>query len=335
MRIRWPFHQCTAALVLFGMAHTVHAATACVSNTAQLALALSAAQSNGENDSIYLETGNYLLGAELQYIAPASETYDLTLHGGYAANTGCHVRASTGASVLDGLGSVRPLYISANGRVNISNLTFQNGKPSQYAGGALNLSGPYLDVESNVFVNNEPAPGNTGGALYMYSPSVIVLKSNLFLANSGTGAGAVYLVGDGTVDVNNNTLIANTLVNGGLGALDLVGAGHYNLSNNIVWNNDGADVYDQSGAADYWHNDIGLMGGYPPLSETGDISVAPDFEGFFSFRPAPASLLVNAGLDTPLGGIGATDAGGGVRLIGRHVDIGAYESDVLFRDGLE
>jgi hypothetical protein len=334
MKTRKSFRQYVGAILLCSCTPAVDAATACVGNTVQLALVLSVAQSNGEDDNIYLEAGNYLLGGELQYIAPASETYDLTLSGGYVPGSDCHIPSTTDSSMLDGQGSVRPLYISANGRVNISNLTFKNGKPAMYAGGALNLSGPYLDVASNVFVNNESTPPNSGGALYMDS-QVIVLASNLFLANSGAGIGAAYLVNEGLADVNNNTFIANTLIGGGLGALDLTGSGHYNLSNNILWNNEGADVYDQSGAVDYWHNDIGVKAGNTPLSETGDFSVAPDFDGFLSFRPAPTSLLVNAGLDAPLGGIGATDAGGGLRLVGQHVDIGAYESDVLFRNGVD
>jgi hypothetical protein len=325
--------RCLLAILL-AVTPAAYAARACVSNTAQLALVLSAAQDNGEDDVIALEVGNYLLDAELGYFASSGETYDLSISGGYEPGTDCHVEASTGSSVLDGQGAVRPLYISANGRVNIHNLSFVNGHPTQYAGGALNLSGPYLDVESNVFVNNEASSGNAGGAVYLYSQAII-LASNLFVANTGSGA-AAYLENDYVADVNNNTMVGNTLGAGGaLGALVLTGAGHYNLSNNLVWSNEGWAVYDQSGNTDYWHNDIESMDGFPPLSETGDISAAPQFDGFFSFRPVPASPLVNAGLDSPLGGVGATDAGGGPRLVGRHVDIGAYETDVLFRDGLE
>jgi hypothetical protein len=314
--------------ILLGFAPAAYAARACVSNTAQLALVLSAAQDNGEDDVIALEVGNYLLDAELDYFAASGETYDLSISGGYEPGTDCHVEASAGNGVLDGQGAVRPLYINANGRVNIHNLSFVNGHPTQYAGG------PYLDVESNVFVNNEASSGNAGGAVYLDSQAII-LASNLFVANTGSGA-AAYLENDDVADVNNNTMVGNTLgASGALGALVLTGAGHYNLGNNLVWSNEGWAVYDQSGNADYWHNDIESMDGFPPLSETGDISAAPQFDGFFSFQPVPASPLVNAGLDSPLGGIGATDAGGGPRLVGRHVDIGAYETDVLFRDGLE
>jgi len=46
-------------------------------------------------------------------------------------------------------------------------------------------------------------------------------------------------------------------------------------------------------------------------------------------------VIFNAGVDSPAGGTGATDADGGTRKIGKHVDIGAYESDVLFRNGFE
>lgn len=328
--------QCACLLAAAcAFAPAAHAATFCVSNAAALELALLTAEDNGQDDHIYLETGNYLPAHELQYVAPVEESYDLALSGGYAPGSGCHAKATSGASVLDGQGSMRLLYISAHGGVRIDSLSFTNGKASQYAGGALNLSGPYVDVESNVFINNEVGSGSTGGAAYLYSPGFVNLVSNLFIANSGSGVSAVFLLSDYLADVNNNTFIANTLVNGGLGALDLVGAGHFNLSNNILWNNDGTDVYDQAGDSVYQHNDIGVMGGYAPVSETGDISVAPEFDGFLSVRPAPHSALVNAGVDSPLGGIGGADAGGGTRRVGAHVDLGAYESDVLLRAGFE
>ena len=53
------------------------------------------------------------------------------------------------------------------------------------------------------------------------------------------------------------------------------------------------------------------------------------------FRPAPVSPLVNAGLDTPPGVLDCCDLSGVQRVVGAHIDIGAYESDVLLRDGFE
>lgn len=311
-----------------------HAATSCVNSPLQLAIALNVAQNNGAADYIKVEVGNYLLGGELDYLAAAAETFDLTVSGGWAP--GCFVRASSGSSVLDGQNTVRPLYISANGRVNLFDLTFQNGNPAQYAGGALNVSGSVntvLDVESSIFIGNQCAT-NLGGAIFMSAPGTIVLKNNLIIANSGTSA--VYVVNDGIADVNNNTIVGNQLANHvGLGALDLAGSGSYYLSNNILWSNEGNDLYDQNGTAYFFNNDIGVRDGFPPGGEANGLSVDPQFDGFLSVRPAPGSPLVNAGLDTPYGGIGSVDLAGNQRLVGKHVDIGAYESDVLFANGFQ
>jgi hypothetical protein len=137
--------------------------------------------------------------------------------------------------------------------------------------------------------------------------------------------------------VTGNTILANQLINhSGLGGLDLAGTGHYWISNNILWNNEGNDVYDQNGHTDYTHNDIGLKDGFAPLSESNDLNVDPDFNGFLSVSLAPTSPLVNAGLDNPPGGVGGCcDPLGRPRSAGRHVDIGAFESDVLFRNGFQ
>jgi predicted outer membrane repeat protein len=311
-----------------------HAAVVCVSNNVQLAIALSVAQNNGEDDYIELETGTYPLGGELDYIAGSGETYDLAISGGWLP--GCALRATSGSTVLDGQNAVRPLYISANGRVSVYGLTIEHGNPSQYAGGGLNVSAPantVIAIDYNTFVSNRAAT-NTGGAIYVYSAGTILMRNNLFLANQGTNT--LYLVNDGIADLNNNTIVGNQLANHvGLGALDLAGSGQYYISNNLLWNNEGNDLYDQSGTTNFYNNDIGVRDGFPAASESNGLSVDPQFSGLFSLRPGLKSALINAGLDAPYGGIGSQDLGLGQRLIGKHVDIGAYESDVLFSSGFQ
>ena len=54
------------------------------------------------------------------------------------------------------------------------------------------------------------------------------------------------------------------------------------------------------------------------------------------FRLKPDSPLINVGDDTTssfLGGISAYDLDGNARTVGTAIDIGAYESDVIFTDG--
>lgn len=302
----------------------------CVNTPLQLALALYAAQNNGQDDYIQIEVGTYLLGGELDYIAAAAETNYLIVSGGWAP--GCFVRASSGSTVLDGQGAVRQLYIHANGNVTINFVTFQNGNATTSAGGALQLTGTansVLAVNYNVFLDNKDA-NSAGGAIYVGSLGTLVLNNNLLLANTGTST--IYLVNEGIADVNNNTVVGNSLVNHvGVGALELAGAGNFYLSNNILWSNEGSDLYDASGMAYLYNNDIGVHGGFSAAGESNGLSVDPQFNGFLSVMPAPGSPLVNAGLDNPYGGIGDVDLAGKARLVGQHVDIGAYETDVLLR----
>lgn len=320
-----------SVLVLFFRGAGAIAATACVSNTAQLALVLNAAQGNGEDDLIRLETGTYSLNGELEYFAAAAETKNLAIYGGYGP--GCLADAASGSTVIDGQHAHRLLYVIAKGRVDIGRITFQNGNPGSASGGGVIVSGAantVLTVTGNAFVTNDCPGADSGAALEIGATGTILVADNLFLANSG--GSTLYVANGGYADVNNNTIVANQLGNHvGLGAFEPTGSGQYYVDNNIFWNNEGADVYDQSGLASYFNNDIGVFAGMAAYAETANLSVDPAFDGILSVRPSPGSPLVNAGLDNPYGGIGSVDLSGATRLVGRHVDIGAYETDVLFR----
>jgi len=321
-------------VILMGAAAGVHAATFCVNSSLGLAIALSVAQSNGEDDTINLEVGTYLLGGELMYDAVgANETHRLSIIGGQVP--GCGVYASSGSTVLDGQNAVRILTISALGEVDIGRITFQHGHPSQYAGGALNLtnaSAAPTYIFSSVFIANTNS--NLAGAMFVTSTGNVYLWSNLVFANSGPTA--LYLNDSANTYVTGNTIVGNQFNTLAVGALDPTGSGPYYLSNNIIWSNENADVYDQSGLVDYAYNDIGVIANAPPHSASHELSVDPKFEGFFSVSLAPDSPLVNAGDDSPPGGPGGCcDPSGSKRTVGTHIDIGAYESDVLLRTGFQ
>jgi hypothetical protein len=327
-----------AAVVLIGAmvvgaAGGAKAATFCVNSSLTLAIALSVAQSNGEDDTINLEVGNYLLGGELMYNAADSETHRLSLIGGQVA--GCSTYASSGSTVLDGQNAVRILTIAAKGEVDIGRITFQHGHPTQYAGGALNLlnaSAAPTYIFSSVFIANTNS--SLAGAMYVSSTGDVYLWSNLIFANSGPTA--LYFYDSANTYLTGNTIVGNQFNTMAVGALDPTGLGPYYLSNNIIWGNENADVFDQSGLVDYAYNDIGVITNAPPHSASHELSVDPKFDGFFSVSLAPDSPLVNAGDDTPPGGPGGCcDPSGNRRIVGTHIDIGAYESDVLLRTGFQ
>lgn len=337
MRVCNLFHARVGAVLLAGVLPVVHAATFCVDNSTALAAALTTAQSNSEDDTIDIVVGTYLLSSELHYMAADAETHTLNVIGGHAP--GCPgPPATSGTTVLDGQNLVRQLTIAAKGPVGLGYITFVHGNPAQYAGGALSLSNTSsmsaMYVFDNVFVANK-AVNNLGSAIYVSSPGDVHLWSNVLYANSGQFAVA-YLSNNGNTYINGNSIVGNQGINGTVGGVDLAGTGHYWLANNILWNNEGYDVFDQSGSVDYAYNDIGVVGNYPPLSTSHEMSVDPQFAGFFGVSLGPDSPLINAGLDNPPGGVGGCcDANHGPRLVGEHVDIGALESDVLFRNGYE
>lgn len=68
-----------------------------------------------------------------------------------------------------------------------------------------------------------------------------------------------------------------------------------------------------------------------------DVPVAFAAPASGNYALAAGSPAIDAGNATPPGGLGAVDAGGGIRVIGAAVDLGAHEfgSLTLFRDGFE
>ena len=121
------------------------------------------------------------------------------------------------------------------------------------------------------------------------------------------------------------------------------GNGHFVLSDNIIWNNAGSGGSDfvAASANSRTADDIGIVGAGSVAGDVaGELSVDPQFaacEGFvcFDFELARSSPLVDAGDDDPPGGLSDADLAGKPRVIGSHVDIGAYENDRLLADGFE
>ena len=190
-----------------------------MSNVAEFQAALTAAQSNGEDDTINLAAGTYAVGSRLDYIPDEFEDFSLTIQG-----------AGSWATVLDGGSSSSILRIEqgalpeetgTHANVTITGVAFQNGSESSELGGALYIGNYYAQttIADSVFRNNTAVFG--GGALYVNGLNVSISGSS-FIGNSSADlsslGGAVYaLILGGTLSLEGNTFSDNFSVGSGAG----------------------------------------------------------------------------------------------------------------------
>ena len=320
----------------------------CIADGDALQAALSAAEGNGEDDEIRLRGGIYTAptGAFAAAFAYVSiENFDLVVSGGW--NSACTNFSHSTSSILDGEDTRNALFITNNAldaevRFSVSRLTFRNGRVVG-AGGGLSI-GSVNDVDNRtditvqhcLFISNFTE--TLAGGLYAESQGIMRINNNLFIANEAQmSAGAAYLdSNDGVAYVVNNTVMFNTASSNG-GGLFYSGSSTLQLANNILWGNSDMDLWINSpGTHNRYHNNIGAL--YAPMAGvvTGEITTEPEFQpGLLNFSPRPGGALYNGGDTDPPGGLATTDLPGRPRVDEGEVDIGAYETPVLFRDGFD
>lgn len=339
--------QLPIAIALFAVASIARGGTPlvyCTDNVVGIQFALDAAHDNGQDDVIRLVGGTYALTAGLAMMTAETNTLDIS--GGW--NADC-TQQTGGTTVLDGQGQFLVLSLESTvaSDIHVSRIDFSNGyRPSVNADAAAGLvvrSLGNLLIEQNLLVLNQHDGSYTGG-LYAYvgGAGTLTVRNNLFFGNSSphaVGAADLYANGGGEAYVNGNTAVANQMTaNGETGGIFLRGTAHFTLANNILWNNTGGDLYiGVTGGTLLRNDDIGVLAGFAAEpGSAGNLDVDPVFAGGpFNFRLASRSPLVNAGLDAPPGGAGTWDAAGAPRLQLPHLDIGAFETDVIFYSGWE
>lgn len=193
----------------FGQVKSGRAAVFNVSNVSQLRQALSVAQANGENDTIYLAPGTYLVTESLTYESPDGD-------GGHGLEI---IGAGANSTILDGDEVSRILLIDTdtdrNGGDNgssvlLQGLSFLRGQSTTGGGGALKVYGAdAFSISECVFQDNQ-APHGSGGAVNLERVGSLTVSSSRFLANvAPNGAGAVYGLRVGEVLFSNSTLANN------------------------------------------------------------------------------------------------------------------------------
>jgi hypothetical protein len=322
------------------------AADFCAHDAFEIQAALTASQANGEDDTILILTGDYLLDAGLLF--SSTEAHSLDLFGSIDDCAVPHPDLAGAGTVLDGQHQQRPLGIAnQNGAVRIVGLRFAGGF-ADGSGAGLFASARDIIVSANWFYGNHGTGDeqiDSGGAALVAATEFLRFDDNLVFGNHAINVGGVtlFLAGNGTAQAIANTIVANLSdeIEAPSGLL-VEGSGTFTIANNIIWNNAAAGGSDFGAIAanDRYHNDIGIVTekGEPPGVVSGELSIDPGFESCggticFDFELARSSPLVDAGDDAyePL----FIDLAGKPRVIGAHVDIGAFENDRILRDGFD
>ncbi|HEY3267840.1 MAG TPA: choice-of-anchor Q domain-containing protein [Armatimonadota bacterium] len=184
-------------------------------------------------------------------------------------------------------------------------------------------SGGWVTVARNTL------SGGSADSIVCYGGATARIADNVVTLS----AGAAVSCRDASVILDNNTIVRN---GGSTGALDVAGAVSATLRNNIVAFNAAGAALPPSGAAAS-HNCVYAnlqwdYSGGDPTGAKGNTRVDPRFAGldYGDLHLLADSPCRDAGEDTAVQ-TGEVDADGRARIIGRHVDIGAYESDGMAR----
>ncbi len=271
---------------------------------------------------------------------------------------------NTNQTIIDGGGKISPLRnIALNGEVTtiVDGLIIQNGLNQSGASGNENGGGMLLTngavVRNCIFRNNKTQNGKNGGGLHCHGGSVRI-ENSLFVNNLSSGNGGAVQVGGGVTATIINCTFANNQATGlsggfGLGNND----SKLNVYNTIAYNNIG-----KNGRNSYAQN-ANINGGGTVISKFSAIeSESTKFtdgndEGHLVLSETespmfanPATIVGNADSDESIAeieqasymlqtGSPCIDAGDDnyasvsmydlakqSRVIGLHVDMGAYEA---------
>lgn len=338
-------------------AASAHAHTFCVGTAAELTSALTSAVTTYQNEDSEIDLQHGTYAGTWSYTI----THGIAIKGGYYNFFGgCQADSlpDPTLTVLDGGNSNNVLRItpqaSASGDVTISTLTFANGKETfnGYGGGlTVMASGTYTGsvlIERNIFRHNtNTASIGSSAGLAVATSGIITVRNNLFTDNTANHASAMNVYNSaGHAFVTNNTVAYNVLTAATVGNASVVyggaGSAYSVFANNIIVfvNNNVGDDIALNSRMTLFDNDIGASNGSPDPISVGTINVDPKFvdgaNGNFHLRSTSAAI--NAGDNTDnslLGGVSAYDLDGNARSVGPAMDLGAYESDVLFANGFD
>lgn len=352
------------------------AANFCVTSSAELELALGLAEMNDEDDIVRIAAGNLAVPVGgFAFGNQNGDGKGLHLSGGWSPffdnPCGQQLPGDYQATVLDGGGAQRvlSLVLYGAGEFSLERLVLSSGSTGTGSDGAglrVQMAAGFtgsLRIEGVQFVGNQAA--RLAGGLRLIangSHGGVVLANNVFIFNGAGcrfGAAQIQQPAGALLYLLNNTIVFNGHGDscdsgepgtGGIDVYGFEGQEHIAIVNNLFWANADSDlqVRGAAGAAvgRLEHNNFGTALLESVAVDIGNRSLDPQLKwagsGMFQFpthRLEESSPMVDAGTPppTPWTMLQANeDINGQPRVVGRAVDIGAWEEPSrLFGSGFE
>lgn len=366
------------AFVLFAAcgfvpATRLHAATYCVATAQEFQNALTAAAASNADDEIRMKSGVYTFFQPFLYQSNVAGW--IMIGGGWraASDQACGAQdLDASLTVIDGEGARQGLLMAFNPpetttatmRYLVNNLTFRNGKASEFGRGGGLYMFANTRVNTEYWIDNVIFHGNSGyfagAAEFSAKLGLVRVVNSLFYDNtSPTSAFAhmnvTLLEGEAPVDV---LISSSTFVDGacpgngtrGCGIGAGIGASvHLEILNSLFWGNAISDVNLEGlavagfgvGTASYRYSRVPITSGNIAPTVANGSTLDPQFvdPDANDWRLRDTSPYINRGLQ-PMpyyNGFGL-DLRGQLRVQFGAQDAGAFENQTrpwLFRDGFE
>ena len=342
------------------------AAHICVDSANDFHYALQLAGSNGENDTIQIETGLYDLddmgyGSGFVFDATHDPGSDLDISGGWITEgrTRCAYRINDARKTLITRSAPEPnpalltILPGIEGDVRIRNLSFLRGSnleadelnPEACGGGIAVLDNPQTGpAQGSINVSNTYHflhIASYGSGLCIRSGNIVEVVNNSFIHNTAYGSATIDIRTEASerITIANNTLYGNHAgffgePAGGAGISVRGTSSTAWILNNLSWNTLETDIFLDDAIAQntiFLHNDYETLSGQPGTMN-GNMQIAPVFQPCmhcFAYPLKPGSPLVDAGHHPGPGSgwqLPSTDLVNLPRVVGAAVDIGAYET---------
>jgi hypothetical protein len=351
--------------MMLGAAEPVSAAEFHVTTAAEFQSALDAAETNGEDDVIYLAAGTY--EGNFDYEPPDTEHKSLTIRG----------ESGTTASdvILDGQhnGRVLRIYDGDEGdmaEVVVTGITIRNGSypngggglfvylfesynfcvvdciiisnKGGLVGGGINIQCKNsITLENNLILNNtvtELSSQSRGGGVGIYYGACFI-RNNVMAGNTAnatdadTEGGALWISSYTNIHLVGNTIYGNQATKGG--GVYFNQANNASVYNNIIYGNtanEGGDIYVEGVTSSIGYNNdySDIFGTWTESGSNIDSDPAFADPASHDYHLTPGSPCIDAGTtaipDPP--GLPTTDIEGNPRVSGAAPDMGAYERGI-------